>query len=72
MRPPTMAPGSALTNNLGTSLFGQPAAVVVDHRGDVGGFAVDGDVAWPGQRRAGATRPGVDERLPVVVPSLRR
>ena len=50
----------------GHSAFGQPAAVVVDHRYDVGGLAVDWDVAWPGQRRpAGFT--WVDERLPVVV-----
>jgi hypothetical protein len=45
---------------------GQPAAVVVDHRHDVGRLAVDREVAWLGQRRA-AVFTWVGEWLPVVV-----
>src|ERR1700687_1278980 len=55
-----------INEQFGHIAFGQPAAVVVDHRCDVGGLAVDWDVAWPGQRRP-AGLPRVDERLPVVV-----
>src|ERR1700704_3301506 len=38
-----------VNEQFGHIAFGQPAAVVVDHRCDVRGLAVDGDVAWPGQ-----------------------
>src|SRR6185312_12944667 len=63
---PDDGPWFGVDEQFGHLAFGQPAVVVVDHRGDVGGFAVDGDVAWPGQRRpAGLAR--FDERLPVVV-----
>src|SRR6202008_4845090 len=55
-----------VNEQFGHIAFGQPAAVVVDHRCDVGRLAVNWDVAGPGQcRPAGLTR--VDERLPVVV-----
>ena len=55
-----------IDEQFGHIAFGQPAAVVVDHRRDVGGLAVDWDVAWSGQRWP-AGFACVDERLPVVV-----
>src|SRR6516225_1954697 len=59
-------PWFGVNEQFGHITSGQPAAVVVDHRCDVGGLAVDWDVAGPGQRRpAGLTR--VDERPPVAV-----
>ena len=55
-----------IDEQFGHIAFGQPAAVVVDHRRDVGGLAVDWDVAWSGQRWP-AGFACFDERLPVVV-----
>jgi hypothetical protein len=43
------APGSALMKSLGTGAGGEPIAVGRHDFGDVGGFAVDRDLAGPGQ-----------------------
>src|SRR6202023_1624654 len=55
-----------IDEQLGHVAFGQPVAVALDHRDDVGRLAVDGHVARPGQRRP-AVFTRVGERLPVVV-----
>ena len=57
-RPTRIEPGSALMNSFGTSLVGEPARVVLDHGDDVGGLALDRDLARPASASGGGPRPG--------------
>ena len=54
--PVRMTPGSALTKSFGRSLRGQPPGVGVDDGHDVGGLAVDRDLAGATSASGGATR----------------
>ena len=64
--PRRIAPGSATTSNLGTSLVDIHAAVVGHDRHDIGGFAVDRDLAGPRQGRS-ASFSRIGERAAVLV-----
>ena len=48
-RPTRMEPGSALMKSLGMSLAASQRGIVLDDGHDVGGLAVDGDLAGPAQ-----------------------
>jgi hypothetical protein len=52
MRPADERARFGIDERLGHIGLGEPPAVVLDHRDDVGGLSVDRDVARPRQRRA--------------------